>query len=194
MPPQPPTGVPAGGDQNKGPSIEAVIWIFTSIALLTAVFRIFGRLRLTRNIGWDDFWIVIAMLLNLIYAAFVEHAVKLGNGRHPYYLGPEQTMRAIHWNTIAFPPGVMSFAIPKLSVTILLAKVLNPTKKQVYIMYSLSLATIVGSILAAIFLFHQCNPPEGVWNSNIGASCWDPSVLTDYCIVHGGRISSLHHK
>ncbi|KAL6721939.1 hypothetical protein ACLMJK_001044 [Lecanora helva] len=185
MPPQPPNVIPVGGDHDKGPSIEAVIWIFTSIALLTAVSRVFSRLKLTRNPGWDDFWIVIAMILNLLYAAFVQKAVKEGNGRHAYYLGPEQTSKAIHWNTITFVPGVLSFAIPKLSVTILLTNVLNPRRLQVFIMYFLSFATLVGSVLAAIFLWQQCDPPEGVWNPNVHATCWDPSILTDYTIAHG---------
>lgn len=59
---QPALVMPVGGDQDRGPSIEVTIWVFTSIALVTVSLRIFGRVSLTSNIGWDDFWIVVAMV------------------------------------------------------------------------------------------------------------------------------------
>ncbi len=60
---QPPAlKVPTDGDRNQGPTVEVVTWVFTSIALITVLLRLFTRLRLTRNPGWDDFWIVIAMV------------------------------------------------------------------------------------------------------------------------------------
>jgi len=40
---------PVGGDSNQGTAVEVVTWIFTSIALVTLILRIYGRLRLTRN-------------------------------------------------------------------------------------------------------------------------------------------------
>ena len=58
----PPLPVPSGGDQNQGPTVEIVTWLFTSIALITVLLRLFTRFRLTRNPGWDDFWIVLAMV------------------------------------------------------------------------------------------------------------------------------------
>lgn len=53
---------PAGGDQNLGPTINAVNWLFTSLAALAVGARLYGRAKLTHNIGWDDFWIVIAIV------------------------------------------------------------------------------------------------------------------------------------
>ena len=58
----PPLPVPPGGDQNQGPTVETVTWLFTSIALITVFLRLFTRFRLTRNPGWDDFWIALAMV------------------------------------------------------------------------------------------------------------------------------------
>lgn len=52
---------PPGGDENKGPIVKIVTWVFTITVLLTVLLRLFARFRLTRTPGWDDFWIVIAM-------------------------------------------------------------------------------------------------------------------------------------
>lgn len=188
MPPPPVSVAPPGSDKNKGPSIEISIWIFTSLALITLIFRIFGRVSLTRNLGWDDFWIVVATILNVLYAAMIEVAIKAGEGRHAYYLGEQQISNAIHWDLIAFIPGVLSFAVPKISVTILLTRLLNPRKIQVYIMYFLSSLTLLGSIIVAILLWQQCQPSEATWNKSIEAKCWPPRVITDFTIAHGGMI------
>lgn len=126
-------------------------------------------------------------MLNLIYAVFVEVGVKAGLGRHPYYLGPAQTSVATHWSTIAFTPGPVAFAVPKLSVAILLARLLNPSKVQRYIMYTLSIATTIGSCLVVILLWHQCSPAEKLWIPTIEAKCWNPDVLQDCTIAHGSK-------
>lgn len=61
-----PTGLPPppppGGDQNRGPTINLVVWIFTGISLACVTARMYGRVFLTRNVGWDDFWIVLSMV------------------------------------------------------------------------------------------------------------------------------------
>ena len=59
IPPQP---APAQGDQGLGPTINAVNWVFTILALLAVGARLYGRVKLTHNIGWDDLWIVVAIV------------------------------------------------------------------------------------------------------------------------------------
>ena len=58
----PTSPAPPGGDQNRGPTVEIVTWVFTSVALITVFLRLLTRLRITRNPGWDDFWIGLAMV------------------------------------------------------------------------------------------------------------------------------------
>ena len=53
---------PLGGDQDRGPTINIVNWTFTAVAALCVVLRLFGRLRLTNNVGWDDFWIFVSIV------------------------------------------------------------------------------------------------------------------------------------
>jgi len=62
---------PPDGDQNQGPLVEAVTWVFTALALITVFLRLLVRLRLTHNPGWDDFWIVLAMVTVPTSLAFV---------------------------------------------------------------------------------------------------------------------------
>ncbi len=115
-------------------------------------------------------------------------AVDAGNGRHLYYLSPSQTSNAIKWNTIAFIPGVMSFSVPKLGVAVLLMRLLNPSKIQQYIIYSLSCACVIISALCAVFLWRQCQPSAGLWNPALKPVCWKPSILVNFAIFAGCKL------
>lgn len=115
-------------------------------------------------------------------------AVNAGNGRHLYYLNLSQTSSAIKWNSIAYIPGIMSFSVPKVGVAVLLMRLLNPSRMQQYIMYSLSYACIVISALSAVLLWQQCDPSAGLWNPALKPVCWSPSILVNYSIFGGGKV------
>ena len=59
---------PPGGPQNLGPTIDAVNWAFTLVATAAVGARIYAKTKLTHNIGWDDFWILVSIVrLSLAY-------------------------------------------------------------------------------------------------------------------------------
>lgn len=53
---------PPDGDRDQGWALLAVCWAFVTAAFLTTVLRVWVRLRLTRNIGWDDYHMIAAIV------------------------------------------------------------------------------------------------------------------------------------
>lgn len=53
---------PIGGDVDRGWALLAVCWAFVLCAFITTTLRVTVRSKLTRNLGWDDFWMVAAMV------------------------------------------------------------------------------------------------------------------------------------
>lgn len=53
---------PPDGDRSQGWAILSVCWAFVLAALATTVLRVWVRVRLTRNLRWDDHNIIIAMV------------------------------------------------------------------------------------------------------------------------------------
>ena len=53
---------PPDGDRSQGWALLAVCWAFVTAALTTTVLRVWVRTRLTRNLGWDDSYMIIAMV------------------------------------------------------------------------------------------------------------------------------------
>ncbi|KAL8748001.1 MAG: hypothetical protein Q9190_000213 [Brigantiaea leucoxantha] len=178
-------GPPPGGDQNEGPTVLAVMWTLTTVALIVFCLRIYGRLLLTRNPGWDDFWMVVAVVFDTLYTILSTVAVDFGNGRHAYYLGIEKTSKAIRMNTIAFIPGICALAWPKLSVAVLLMRLLNPSKYQRWFLYFLTTTCTIALTLCCILLWTQCTPAAGLWDPSLHPKCWKPSVEINYTLFAG---------
>lgn len=111
-------------------------------------------------------------------------------GRHTSLLSEEQQHNALLYSTASFTPGILSFTIPKLGVTALLIRILNPTPR-----FTTFLWVLVGSVDLIIFgcviiLFAQCSPTRALWTPTMhglpGVKCWSPDVLAYYSIGAGG--------
>ncbi|KAJ5557916.1 hypothetical protein N7513_003502 [Penicillium frequentans] len=67
---------------DKGPKVLAVVWTLTSLTLLMVVARVFIRLKMLKNFGFDDYLIVVAMALGLAYCGATTASVYYGFGKH----------------------------------------------------------------------------------------------------------------
>ena len=53
---------PDNGDVDKGWAVLAVCWAFVACAFISTVLRVWVRVRLTRNMGPDDYSMIVAMV------------------------------------------------------------------------------------------------------------------------------------
>jgi hypothetical protein len=58
-----PMATPPGGHQDKAPLLRTVIGVELSITAVVVALRLYTRLKLVRNAGWDD-WIMLATFLS----------------------------------------------------------------------------------------------------------------------------------
>lgn len=70
---------------DKGPALTIVSVIFTVLAFITTVLRLWTRAA-RRTIGWDDYTIAGAMVLTVVEAALTIQAVTRGKGKRAIYL------------------------------------------------------------------------------------------------------------
>lgn len=120
----------------------------------------------------------------IVYAILCTLTVAAGFGRHTYWLGPQASW-AIEMSIIAFVPGIITVVTPKLAVACLLIRLLNPGRKQVWFLYTLTISCIIVYIMCAVFLWIQCSPSSLLWDPTAKGTCWDPSVFVNYCIFCG---------
>ncbi|KAF2033973.1 hypothetical protein EK21DRAFT_108390 [Setomelanomma holmii] len=70
---------------DKGPAIIVVSVIFTIVAFVTTVARLWTRTD-RQAIGWDDYTIAAAMALAIVEAALTIQTVTHGKGKRAMYL------------------------------------------------------------------------------------------------------------
>ncbi len=131
--------------------------------------------------------------LSILYASLSTASVSAGIGRHPYYLSSQETSQAIRLNSIAFVPGMLSLAIPKLAVACLLERLLSPKHGQKWrrpVLFTLSISCVVIAVLCSIMFWAQCRPAAGLWNLLLKERCWNPSVYIDLAFFASGN--SVH--
>jgi len=172
-------------DVSRGAGINSVAWIGFAVTLLFVVVRVFSRVALLRQPGWDDAIIVFSTSLNLIFCALSSAAVSQGLGRHLFYVAPEAASKILYYAAILQPLGIAAYTLPKLAVAILLVHLMGPKKTGRWFLYGICVVLYISSALSAIFIFAQCDPPSHFWNPTQPAKCMSPLVLQRITLFAG---------
>ncbi|KAB8067071.1 hypothetical protein BDV29DRAFT_163791 [Aspergillus leporis] len=175
-------------NHDKGPKILAVQWSLTSVTVVVVAARMYIRVFLVRNAGLDDFIILASLALTLVFVGMTTANVEMGYGKHAWLLEESIVERISLLNTISFAVGIVSFTIPKIAVTTLLTRILNPSRAQrIWLWTLIGLASSV-SFACLFILFIQCDPPRATWEHHLvnegKANCNDVWVLIKYAIFN----------
>ncbi|KAK7954133.1 hypothetical protein PG988_014827 [Apiospora saccharicola] len=112
--------------QDRSTTTLVSCWTVTGVAFLVALARLYVRAIMRRNVRNDDYFIILSVAASITSCALTSKAVSYGLGRHMEALSREDQIAVTTWTYIAFCPGVMSFAIPKLAVVALLVRLMAP--------------------------------------------------------------------
>ncbi|EEA23150.1 hypothetical protein TMatcc_002011 [Talaromyces marneffei ATCC 18224] len=182
-------------DEVSVGATQGIIWAFVAVSTIFTGARLYTRSKIVNKIGLDDYLMAFSLFCCFLFAILVTVSIHWGMGQHSTLLSEEQERNALLYSTISFTPGIFSFTVPKLGVTALLIRILNPTRR-----FTIFLWVLVGSMSLIIFgcvfiLFAQCSPTRAVWTPAIhdlpGVRCWDPSVLAYYSIGAGALSAFL---
>ena len=163
----------------SGTTLNIVCWIFTGLATSIVGLRIFTRFRLAKSPGRDDAVIVWALILDIVSTAMYSWSVAAGTGKHFATLSPIEAVNVLKINVIASAIAIHGFSWPKLSVAMLLIRLLNPPRRTRIFFYIITGFLIMWTCFLTIFWFTQCRPAEAYWDPRVKGTCWPPSVITD---------------
>ncbi|KAL3711016.1 hypothetical protein TMatcc_004813 [Talaromyces marneffei ATCC 18224] len=172
-------------NQSRGVEINVIGWVFTGIAMATVGLKLFARGHVAKDLGWDDFFIFVAMAFSIIATALVSYAVTLGLGRHSAAVVAEHGMErydsAAKWQIVGFLIDAGSFSFPNISIAILIHKILDPNKFRTISLYILTVLQVVFAMISVVLVFVQCKPTGILWDPRLLAegSC-DPDLFNDF--------------
>ena len=132
-------------------------------------------------------------LLFLILAAFTTYLASIGGCRHLFYLTPQQQLRAVKFNWISQVWGIFGFATGKISVALLILRIIGPSSTwRKWILYITMASVFIINALGCIITFVQCDPPRALWAADMSSHCWDPKIQSDYAIFLSSKFPNVH--
>ncbi|KAF2967107.1 hypothetical protein GQX73_g6482 [Xylaria multiplex] len=83
-------------------TLNVVSWVLTSLIIVITLARILGRTLVTKQTGWDDFFMLLGSVSALVCSSLVTVGVSYGVGRHQAEItNPNDLSEAIKYTIIA---------------------------------------------------------------------------------------------
>ncbi|KAL8991625.1 MAG: hypothetical protein Q9169_007809 [Polycauliona sp. 2 TL-2023] len=176
---------PPDGDRSQGWALLSVCWALVTTALASTILRVWVRTRLTRNIGWDDGHIIIAMITTVFGGGLITASVIGGGlGRHSYYLEQEQLR---HFTIFGWADWIQTFItlmFTKTSICLFLLRIVDNKRTRMAI-YGLIIFLVVITIVTASFFLGVCRPLTAYWTPNKEGHCLSDQVIENVIIAQG---------
>ncbi|RDW74244.1 uncharacterized protein DSM5745_06906 [Aspergillus mulundensis] len=128
--------------QDQSLSIVAVSWTLGSLCIVIVGVRLYTRTFVTRQLGWDDFFIALSLLSAIVCSALAQVAVYYGLGMHTSDISdPDHRVQAAKYTVIA----------PNFSVV---------------------MVSIIWNVFAIIVIIGFCRPAKKIWLPDTPGSCF----------------------
>ncbi|KAG6995616.1 DNA-directed RNA polymerase III subunit rpc5 [Physcia stellaris] len=136
-----------------------------SLAILAVAIRLGVKFGVTKNPGWDDYTMVVA--LGFAIAQVVGNIILVkqwGVGHHSWNVPLQNYEPMLNWiiaNTVLYLLAIM-FA--KLSILIFYYRLMGINKHFRWALYCVATLVIGYCLSLTLALIFQCTPPAAVWN------------------------------
>ncbi|KIV79658.1 hypothetical protein PV11_07207 [Exophiala sideris] len=159
-----------------GHTLATVSIIMCSIAAFLVVCRLLVRFLHNRMTGWDDYTLVISMMLAIGMTVCYNMEVYHGMGLHTKQVGAHQRMMAYEWLWAAQLLYKFANGTTKISIVLLYLRIFP---SRMFKIVSLSvIAYVVAYCTAAICTsIWQCNPIAKAWDKTMPGTCIDIGKL-----------------
>ena len=115
-----------------------------------------------------------------------QNAIRWGCGRHFDTLTKEEKLNTKFWTLLGICPAVISLAVPKFAVVVMLSKLLNPSKFHKWFLWWMATWSFLTSVVVIGLLLGQCKPMEALWNSDVKGDCM-ATIFNNYSVYVMGK-------
>ncbi|KAK7427371.1 hypothetical protein QQZ08_006140 [Neonectria magnoliae] len=160
--------------ESKQIQLSLVAWIFTGMAMLTVLTKLYTTLVVFQRPGWDDLMIFLSLLCSIIVPSLVQVSVDLGLGLHTAAIQTEQG----GFKKMVKTRRIQILGLPNVAILILIERLAGRTD-------TISRRTLRGIVsiqlifaaVSVIIIFVQCKPTRYLWDQSIKGTCWSPDVF-----------------
>lgn len=176
---------------DRGWIILAISWPLFAFSAILVVLRVWVRTRIIKSWGWDDPFIILALLCATINTALATMAFYYGTGRHAIDLSPYQQIQSTKYNWLSQGFHVMSTNWGKVSVALFMLRISHRAKHHRPAMWTGIAVLSIINVVCVYTIYGQCTPTSRLWASDMDGSCWDPNIQKNYAFFQGCMCTAI---
>ncbi|KAG8414396.1 hypothetical protein J3459_014783 [Metarhizium acridum] len=167
--------------------ILAEYYVLFLIASALIAVRIYVRLRVAKNWGWDDYYIIVAWIFLLIGLVLVQMEANLGLGRHLHTLeDPEdKELGILKFNTFFQMVNVLCTLFTKCSISIFILRI-RDSKRLRWVLGLLMALMTLATIVVIVVLSVSCIPLQRLWDKHVAGICIPLVTVYNVAYVQSG--------
>ncbi|KAF2768766.1 hypothetical protein EJ03DRAFT_259930, partial [Teratosphaeria nubilosa] len=173
--------------ESTAGTVRIVMWVSAGGSALFVALRCYVRAAKQKAFGIDDVIAVVATLCLIAYAIVCTMASYKGLGRHILYVeqtNPQHLIDVALLANIGESLAIMACTLGKTSFAVTLMRIVVQPWIH-HLLWFIIITMNLVNVLAAIFVFVQCENPRHLWNPAIPSKCWPTHVFTDFSLFVG---------
>ncbi|CAO2654833.1 Nn.00g115660.m01.CDS01 [Neocucurbitaria sp. VM-36] len=148
---------------NRGPELQAVCSTFVSFAFVATALRVYVRTFIVKAFGYDDAFMVFALLAHIMFAGCAIGGIHWGTGRHMDTLDADSIMKAMRYWWLCYIAYCWAMIGAKISIGLFLLRVTIHKIHRWIIYVAMGLTVLTGLIFFFVTLL-QCSPISYFWD------------------------------
>ena len=187
----------SGRGQDSAALLLAVAWTECAISSIFLIFRFYCRKKITKNLWWDDWFILVTFVSQLVSTVkikpdseqvfaiisssmFTGYALN-GGTKHILDIPPAQIPKVTAFNYVSQGVCMLALSTGKVSVALLIYRLQAPSRWRTWVLAILSASSFVMALLVIALFLAQCTSLQALWTPGTG-TCWNPKVVNDVLI------------
>jgi hypothetical protein len=155
-------GKPSGHTSPN--TVVVVVHTFNTTALICVGLRLWTRLRIVQQPGWDDLTIAGAMVFTTLASVCITQEVRYGLGRHAASLSADELTNYLRWFWMSIWSYYVGLGLAKLSIVLQCLRVFGHMarfRRWAWVLASVCFAFMVYTVIITVFL---CRPVSHFWH------------------------------
>ncbi|KAF4451842.1 hypothetical protein F53441_5161 [Fusarium austroafricanum] len=168
--------LPSNPDENGAVDILASTAFVISLATIVVLARVYVRVFMIRNLGWDDAFMLFTIALSWAGQGVIFAQLAYGGGKHIGDVDPDIYMTGMKLNFISQPIFLIAICVVKLSVGCALLRIAS-TKFYRYLILSIMVFMAFYTIGCFFTVVFQCTDIRVLWDPSVPSKCWSQKTL-----------------
>ncbi|KAI3398338.1 hypothetical protein diail_9430 [Diaporthe ilicicola] len=156
--------------ENRGPELRGVAIALVTMATVSFILRAYVRARMVKAFGVDDWFMLAATIMFILFVTCVNIGVHYGTGRHYVDLTQQNFENAMQFWYYCYIWYCWTMIFSKISIGIFLLRIIVERIQIWFIYIALAINVMTGLVFFFVTTL-QCHPVSYFWHKEQDGTC-----------------------